>query len=58
MCTELGRGGTHLLSQHSGGRGSQTSEFKACLQSEFQDRRGYTEKPRLEKQTKQDKTKR
>jgi hypothetical protein len=42
-----------------GGRGRQISEFKASLVyiSEFQDSKGYTEKPCLEKQNKKTKTK-
>jgi hypothetical protein len=36
-------------SQHSGGRGRWISEFKASLQSEFQDSQCHTEKPCLRK---------
>ena len=43
--------GPKFKSQHFGGRGSQISESEASLvKSEFQDSRGYTEKPCLEKQ--------
>ena len=43
---------------HLGGRGRRISEFsQPGLQSEFQDIQGYTEKPCLEKKTKQNKTK-
>ena len=53
-----GRGGTHLWSQHLGGRGRWISEFEASLvyKVSFRTTRA-TEKPCLEKPKKQNKTK-
>jgi hypothetical protein len=53
-----GDGGTHLESQHLGGRSRQISEFEASLvYKDFQDSQGYTEKPCLEKPKKPKKQK-